>query len=68
MTGITRKDANDLTFLTRDQAVDVVIRLMEERDACLAALIEATQFVEHNLWPEHEFVIRLKDTIAKAQD
>jgi len=32
-----------------------------------AMLKEATQFVEHNLWPEHEFVMRLKDTISKAQ-
>jgi predicted transcriptional regulator len=35
---ITRKDARDLTFVTREQAVDTVIRLMEERDALLEAL------------------------------
>jgi hypothetical protein len=35
---MNRKDANDLRFLTRDQAVDVVIRLMDERDACVNAL------------------------------
>lgn len=38
MTYMTRKDANDLRFVTRDQAVDVVIRLMEERDACVNVL------------------------------
>lgn len=35
---MNRKDANDLSFLTRDQAVDIVIRLMDERDACVNAL------------------------------
>ena len=35
---ITRKDARDLTFVTREQAVDTVIRLMEERDELLEAL------------------------------
>jgi hypothetical protein len=38
MSGITAKDAKDLRFITRDQAVDVVIRLMDERDACVNAL------------------------------
>ncbi len=37
MSGITRKDAKDLGFLDRDQAVDVVIRLMDERDTLVLA-------------------------------
>ena len=43
-------------------------RLMALAPEMLAMLKEATQFVEHNLWPEHEFVIRLRGTIAKAQN
>lgn len=38
MSEITVKDARDLSFTTRDEAVDIVIRLMEERDALLQAL------------------------------
>jgi hypothetical protein len=38
MSNLTVKDARDLSFLTRDQAVDIIIRLMEERDACVSAL------------------------------
>jgi hypothetical protein len=38
MTSMTVKDARDLSFLTRDQAVEIIIRLMEERDACVEAL------------------------------
>jgi hypothetical protein len=45
MSGMTRKDAKDLSFVTRDQAVDVVIRLMEERDACVKALTTAREFI-----------------------
>jgi cobalamin biosynthesis protein CobT len=41
---MTRKDAEDLSFITRDQAIDVVIRLMEERDACVEALEAAVQW------------------------
>jgi hypothetical protein len=37
MSVITRKDANDLVFRTREEAVEIVIRLMEERDALVAA-------------------------------
>lgn len=35
---MTVKDARDLSFTTRDAAIDVVIRLMKERDALLEAL------------------------------
>lgn len=48
-------------------AAEELRRLYAMNVMLLAMLKEATQFVEHNLWPEHEFVMRLKDTIATAQ-
>lgn len=44
MIGLSRKDANDLAFLTRDQAIDVIVRLMEERDTCVQALQAALEW------------------------
>lgn len=73
MSGMTRKDAEDLRFITRDQAIDVVIRLMEERDACVEAL-EAGAFVEHALpfgnvceCSQCKFVRLKRAAIAKAK-
>lgn len=50
MRTLTVKDAKDLSFVTRDDAVDVVIRLMEERDALAAVLDKIVGQKHPNKW------------------
>ncbi len=43
---MTVKDARDLSFTTRDAAIDVVIRLMKERDELLEALNNLVDYID----------------------
>lgn len=63
MSTLTIKDARDLSFLTRDQAVEIIIRLMEERDACVVALQHL--LVAHGEQLDYAFQ-QAQDAIAKA--
>lgn len=41
---MTSKDAKDLAFSNRDQALEIIIRLINERDTCVKTLQNFIEF------------------------